>query len=91
MLTNYDITIPAEEWEDCGDGRLLTTLSVNGSKLHLEAIEVEENAEGYQVHTGVILSDYYNRLCDNFGQDSKWYTVTINGKEYALFASPFCM
>lgn len=90
MLTDHSITIPEEEWEDCGDGRLLTTLAINGSKLHIEAIEVKVTKGGVQKHAGRILNDYFDRLSDVFGQDGHFYTTIINGKEYAIFASPFC-
>lgn len=84
-------------WEDASidlerpRSRLLSTLLFNGISHHLEAIEVEYD-ENTSTQSAVCL------LCDDIlttyreatGADGPFSTVTIDGRTYAIFVTPYC-
>ena len=83
------LSIPRSAWTDCsGDGTtLLTTISVNGCSLHLEAIAVAweggvQRARGCDTELGVLHA--------TTGAGDPWETVAIDGTEYVLIATPYC-
>lgn len=89
-----NIEVPSDSWEMTGteddpSGSLLATVIINGVDMHLEAIAVEKVGD-LQVPVAD-LQDVYDKFYDAAGADGNFQTVTINGRDYALFSSPFCM
>ena len=85
------ILIPPGMWLDVeGDGSLLKcVLSINGTLMHLEAIQI------YYVGTGREQQPVDSRreqdfdlLC-RYGSEGQFDTTEINGKPYVLVATPF--
>lgn len=90
------ISIPDDAWEDnsCDypqGSRLYASLSLNGLMLHLDAREVTWDHTGsVPTQTFVAYPDDVDRLSEALGGDGPWSTLTIRGREYAVFASPYC-
>lgn len=88
-----DIIIPDDKWElngyeDDPTACLLTTITVNGVNMHLEAIAVEIR-DGEQFPVTDWDENYY-AYYRAAGADGDFRPVTISGRQYVLFASPFC-
>lgn len=88
------LSVPADCFTDATDptlhppgSRLLCTIVINGCPMHLDAREVVE-VDGVQ--TFVAWAEDADLLSDALGADGRWHTTTIDGREYALFASPHC-
>ena len=91
---NVDLSLIA--WEDASIGeeiprsRLLATLLFNGISHHLEAIEVKW-------HESTLTQSAVCALCDDIltsygeatGADGPFSTVTIDGRSYAIFVTPY--
>jgi len=79
------------EHEEDGDqrSRLTTTIVINGTMFHLDAYEVRDGAGGYQeaVQGG---DNDLNHYAGAAGADGPFSTTTIDGRQYVLFATPFC-
>lgn len=84
-----NITVPPGMWRDVhGDGsRLHCVISVCGTMLHLEALQVHVIDETQQaVNTE---DDWdFTYLC-LFGSEGRFETAEINEKSYVLVATPF--
>ncbi len=81
------------EWEEGGPeddprARLLATINVGGVMLHLEACEMVRDHENVQQFAAY--ADSMSQCFDAFGVDGAWDVLLINGRKYALLASPFC-
>lgn len=71
-----------------GDGsRLLGTIVINGCDLHLEALAVSRDGDMQIWSTD---AGELSALHDAVGAGGPWQTVTINGREYVLIATPYC-
>lgn len=89
-----EIQIQADDWEPYGAldpySRLATTIVVNGTFLHLEAIEVmEENGIQVGKEKSEVGEEYFELLSATFEPDGGFATAEINGRTYCLFAFPF--
>jgi hypothetical protein len=67
---------------------LIRTLMVNQLEMHLEAWEL-------RLETGLqqpkqMSEDDFSALHAAFGADGPFNTLTIAGREYVVFASPYC-
>jgi len=87
--------VPEDEWEDTGDGRLLVTIYINGTPMHLEAIEVEvseppdEYHRGEQMAKDPLMESYFDGLFDACEPDGYFHETVIRGRRYVLFAQPY--
>jgi hypothetical protein len=85
------IIIPPRMWLDVdGDGaRLKTVISICGTLMHLEAIQVHSvGRDREQEAVNPHLADDFNMLC-RYGSEGQFETTDINGKTYVLVAIPF--
>ncbi len=91
------ITIPPEAWEPTGSGdpakpeegddptsRLLTSVWINGTPMHLEAYAVTDE-DGQRAADEAFADDLAS--LQNI-QDTSFRTTTINEREYVLVATP---
>jgi hypothetical protein len=84
------------EWKDISDNgparsRLLGTIEILGVLMHLEAIQVKDGEEHAQVTVAEDCEEMLDSLFNVFApNDSAFNTLIIEGKEYVLFASPYC-
>lgn len=86
------MTIPDEAWEETpgsNGSSLHYSITLNGVGMHLDAIEIDPKSDP---QTPVDLSDAerFNEWSFAAGPDGPFETITIKGREYAVFASPFC-
>lgn len=83
------ILIPPRMWrDDRGDAtKLHCVISISGTMLHLEAIEVH-TVNGEQQAVNPELADDFTYVC-LFGSEGPFDTTEINGKRYVLVATPF--
>lgn len=92
------VSVDLSTWQETGDdgngsdpkSRLLGTLTINGVRHHIEAIQVEEDADGIQNAASPAWASYFDELYTAFGGDGAMQTVEFNGRSYALFVSPYC-
>lgn len=83
------ILIPPGMWRDSrGDAtKLHCVISVSGTMMHLEAIEVHYTGDEQQAVNPDLANDFtYLSL---YGSDGPFDTTDINGKSYVLVATPF--
>jgi hypothetical protein len=83
------ILIPPGMWrDDRGDEtKLHCVISISGTMMHLEAIEVREVAGVQAPVNPEFESDF---ICIGlFGNEGQFDTTEINGKHYVLVATPF--
>ena len=88
------ITIPLDQWEHNGPeddpaAWLLATIKINGCSMHLEAVAATGREED-----GIVLQDYeapywIGYALGSSADDELVQTVEIDGREYALIATPF--
>lgn len=90
------ITVPIPDgwWEPNGDladplNCLYGTLVIAGLDLHLEAWEIRTEDE-FQTTVSEDYAGEFELLYGAFSADGHFQTTTINGREYVIFASPFC-
>lgn len=89
------ITIPDAMWRATGDSmrphdpncRLLARIEVNGTPMHLEAYAVEYDKNEGQHVFDEDADIAFGKLVGDDGFPLT--TTTINGREYALVATPF--
>jgi len=74
--------------EDPGS-RLLATVNISGAYHHLEAIAVDTNGNGEQCAADLSFETMLGALHEAFGPDGTFQTAHIDGREYAIFMSPF--
>lgn len=91
-------TATVTNWDELGnlDNRsahpralLLGTVSINGLMMHVEAIQVTRRGSMQEaIHSD--LEDRFTEWYVASGSEGHVQTATIKGRQYALFASPFC-
>lgn len=86
--------IPEEAWEDvephCTEGsRLFAAVVVNGLRFYCEAIEVTDD-DGLQQASDEVWDDILSEYAHACGADGHFNTLTIRGREYAVFITPSC-
>lgn len=73
--------------------RLLATLHLTGDTsslmMHLIAIEVFRDEEGFQRTVADVHDEELDTFAAVFHPDGGWSTLTIEGREYAVFAEGF--
>lgn len=98
------VSIPDHYWESVhfdleegqdGRERLAATLQINETMMHVEAWEIVPTTpeDVFRPQEFKALDDdQLNSLIHASGAENggPWYTTTIAGREYAVFASPFC-
>jgi hypothetical protein len=87
------VTIADDAWEDNSceyppHSRLYAVLKINGTLFHLDAREVTVDASGNQDF--VAYPGDAALLGEALGGDGPYQTLTIAGRDYAVFASPYC-
>jgi hypothetical protein len=94
MATEVIVTVPDDAWEDGSYDddaparhRLVATLVVNGTRLHLEAHLVVPGADPQRTFAG---DEDVAAIHHAVGGDGPWQTTTIDGRAYVLVATPFC-
>jgi len=92
----FPIDINMIEFEKTGfpgypESKLLATVQFGSTLHHLEAIAVTEREDGEQVADDAEHEALLSDLSDALGEGGAFHTATINGREYALFLSPFRM
>lgn len=88
-----EIDVSQLKWEATGPEenrgtRLLSSIRVMGCPMHLEAWEVYFDDDGVQ-QSKAWPGDFSN-IAVGIGVEDPWRTVTIDGREYVLIATPFC-
>jgi hypothetical protein len=85
------ITIPPGMWLDVrGDGtRLTCVFSINGTLLHLDAIEVAYVGSHRTQVASSIRDEEDLALLSQLGSEGPFETTEINGQRYVLVATPF--
>ncbi len=83
------ILIPPGMWrDDRGDAsKLHCVISISGTMMHLEAIQVRE-VDGVQEAVNPELSADFTYL-GLYGNEGQFDTTDINGNPYVLVATPF--
>ena len=83
------VLIPPGMWRDTrGDAtKLHCVISVSGTLLHLEAIQVHE-VDGVQQAVNLELEQDFT-LISLFGSEGQFETTEIRGGQYVLVATPF--
>ena len=83
------ILIPPGMWrDDRGDAsKLHCVISISGTMMHLEAIQVRE-VDGVQEAVNPELSADFTYL-GLYGNEGQFDTTEINGNPYVLIATPF--
>jgi hypothetical protein len=91
-----DINASNLKWEDISAdsefprSRLLTAIQFDGVYHHLEAIEVRQaDSEFAQSAVSYECEDILAKYSDADAGDGPFNTVTIEGRSYALFVTPF--
>ena len=92
-MPNVPISIGRESWaadgpDDDPRGRLTASIRINGCEMHLEAYAVHTNDEGTQEFD--VWPDECESIYHGVSAEGAWRTVEIDGREYALIASPYC-
>lgn len=103
-MTDIKVTIADEDWKRVGDAnedeggdagefgdqraQLHATLTINGYRMHLEAWEIIPGADPQAVRQ--LSDETFGMLHSGFGADGPFETTTIAGREYVVFASPYC-
>lgn len=94
----HRLTLECPEWQqDWHDeekdhpGRMTRPIFINGVMFHLEAIEVhvdpaDDCQKAVNPYWETTLTDWYVAA----EPDSTFETMTINGREWAIFMSPGC-
>ena len=98
----FKLTIPFAQWGQIGNDsdptqRLLAHIVVNGCDLHLEAIAVIENDDAEFIEDRQVFScsdgnQYDSRATLAIRESADFepvQTAKINGRNYALIATPF--
>lgn len=83
------ILIPPGMWRDSrGDAsKLHCVISISGTMMHLEAIQVHYAGDEQQAVNPDLTNDFlYLSL---YGSEGPFDTTDINGKSYVLVATPF--
>lgn len=83
------ILIPPAMWRDVHGNatKLHCVISISGTMLHLEAIQVHKVGTVQQPVDPTLEQDF-THVC-MFGNEGQFDTTEINGKSYVLVATPF--
>lgn len=94
------MNIPINAWQWIGDyddsecpqtALGLATIEINGVSFHVEAIEVRyDDDQQMQVALNASLDERFGQWFSASNSEGTIQTVEIDGREYALFASPYC-
>lgn len=92
------VEIDLGTWEHTGDdgegsdpkSRLLGTLTINGVHHHIEAIQVVVDDEDCQQAASPVWRSLFDELYAANSCDGAVQTVSYDGRDYALFLSPYC-
>lgn len=91
------LNIPENAWRDLsvhGDCSprtfLVAEIRINGVNMHLEAIQVETDDGRVQRAVDFFAESALDKYREGADADGPFQTVMIEGREYALIASPFC-
>ena len=91
---NTRVVIPDDAWENNGIvlpwSRLYARLEINGVHFHLEAIAIEEGVDGIQKACEPSFETNLCAIADVSEPDGNWDTMVIRGREYVVFATPYC-
>lgn len=95
--TPFTVSIPRYAWEETGPtanpkARLQTHIRINGLDMHLEALEVQNKTRrGFscQMPKAEDYEDAFDHLVE-FAGSVPFETIKISGREYCLFATPYC-
>lgn len=93
-MTNHRITISTDPahwpWEQTRDepNRLYCWVSMIGAEFHAEALAVETDAEGLQ--SAIDYDDNLTQYHLAAGGDGPFSTITVLGRQWAVFLTPFC-
>lgn len=99
MKTTISLNISDDAWEPCGEEEddggkescLGLQLDINGVSHFLHAIQIMEDEERCQdpVESAYEnMLDHFREACADY--DRPYRLMTINGKTYAVFMTPFC-
>lgn len=85
--------LPKWELQDLTDPmrRLFTTVLICGVHHHLEAVPVKRDEDDQQVGLTPEADDYLGEMFQAFGGDGAFSTLEIEGQEYCVFMSPYCV
>lgn len=102
MTSSPEYRLAVPKWDEQGEdedpkARLLTTVvlvdqfGVGGVHLHLEAVQVHVVGD---LQVPVEASGYSEEALTNLhlavDADGHWDTLEVDGREYVVFATPFC-
>jgi hypothetical protein len=68
--------------------RLLATIKIGPTHMHLEAYEITEDDQGVQ--RAVVYDEDVEKVYAGVNAEGGWQTTEIDGKEYVVIATPFC-
>lgn len=97
LRSGMQLTVPDEAWTNTNAPdeapRLLTTVVINGTLMHLEAIAVHMHAtppETTPIQEAVNSDEDEDLglIFNAVAADGPWDTTTIDGREYVLIATP---
>jgi hypothetical protein len=96
MKLSTIINLDVPEWERSSDpaedGRLYATIEILGALHHLEAVPVTEHERHGQVGQTDLADDLLGEYGTAFGAEGgPFMTVEIEGQQYAVFMSPYCL
>ena len=88
------LEIPESEWHETGAvgdrSHLLAAITVNNLDFHVEAFEVNDLDPFGQVAAQKYHDEAFERWSAAASPDGPFETVSIGGRNYVLFMSPFC-
>ena len=94
-MSMHTISVPMEQitWDEIGhqsdpSARLATRLEIGGYPLYLEALAVTEDENGIKT------ADYEDRQDDLEAlegmENGRFMTTEMKGRDYVIFALPYC-
>ena len=80
------------KWQETGpefllSSRLLASIEICGTPMHLEAWEVKKDEEG--VYRAISWPEAFELAYQGLMSEGEWETTIINGREYVLLAQPY--
>lgn len=94
---NFVLVVPDDAWDWCGDEeqdpsrrtRATATITINGVMFHLDAWLVKDS-EPFETQEMVEGDSDVDAIHGAVYADGSFETVTIEGREYVLVATPYC-
>jgi hypothetical protein len=71
-------------------GRITGTINIGKTYHHITGIQVTDDPKGFQVAFDPAHQVELDNLHEATGSEGRLEVVTIDGKEYGLFMSPYC-